>query len=126
MLENASDEEVITAIPKFKADFSASLEDFLADWGMTDAFDPAAADFSAMGTDAEGPLYIGAVLHKTAITVDERGTKAGAATAVLANGASAGPREPPKEVILDRPFVYAVVDTATGIPLFLGVLDDPA
>ena len=126
MLENASDEEVITAIPKFKADFSASLGETLMDMGMTDAFDPDAADFSAMGTASDGPLYIGAVLHKTAITVDERGTKAGAATAVAMDGASAGPREPPKEVILDRPFVYAVVDTATGIPLFFGVLDDPS
>ena len=126
MLENASDEEVITAIPKFEVDFSASLKKALADMGMTDAFDPGLADFSAMGSSTDGPLFIGAVLHKTAITVDERGTKAGAATAVAMDGAGAGSHEPPKEVILDRPFVYAVVDTATGIPLFFGVLDDPA
>ena len=126
MLENASNEEVITAIPKFKADFSASLGDALVAMGMTDAFDPALADFSAMGSSTDGPLFIGAVLHKTAITVDERGTKAGAATAVeMASGSSAPPAQP-KKVILDRPFVYAVVDTETGIPLFLGVLDDPS
>lgn len=125
MLENASNEEVITAIPKFKVDFSATLNAALMDMGMTDAFDPDLADFSAMGTSLDGPLFIGAVLHKTAIAVDERGTKAGAATAVMMDAGAPAPSEPPKQVILDRPFVYAVVDTATGIPLFFGVLDDP-
>ena len=125
MLENVSNEEVITAIPKFKVDFSATLNAALMDLGMTDAFDPGLADFSAMGTSLDGPLFIGAVLHKTAIAVDERGTKAGAATAVMMDAGAPAPSEPPKQVILDRPFVYAVVDTATGIPLFFGVLDDP-
>lgn len=125
LLENASSERVITAIPKFKTEFSAELSGALTDMGMEDAFDRYAADFSGVGTCDEGALYLSRVLHKTAICVDERGTKAGAVTVVeMASGATDGPEEPPKQVILDRPFVYAIYDTETGLPLFFGVLRD--
>ncbi len=125
LMDSACSAEVIAAIPKFETEYSAELGEQLQAMGMTDAFDPDRADFSAMGNVDGDPLYIGAVLHKTKITVDERGTKAGAVTAEMASGASA-PAEEPKRVTLDRPFVYALIDCETALPLFIGVLADPA
>ena len=69
-----------------------------------------------------GNLYIGSVIHKTHIEMGEKGTKAGAVTAVIMCGNAAMPEEV-KEVILDRPFVYAIVDDATNIPIFIGAVN---
>ena len=116
-----TDYEVDAAIPKFKSEYSVELNDTLKNMGMTDAFDPEKADFSGIGTSDRGNLYIDMVLHKTYIEVDEQGTKAGAATVVgIAEYASL---ETPvvKTVHLDRPFVYAIIDNETKMPIFLGV-----
>ena len=87
------------------------------------AFDRDAADFTGIGTSAVGNIYVNRVLHKTFIAVDELGTKAGAATAVEAVAESAMIVER-KRVILDRPFVYMLIDCETNLPFFLGVLAD--
>ena len=108
------------ALPKFKAEFSAELSENLKALGMTDAFDGANADFTALGTSDEGNIYISCVLHKTFIQVDEEGTKAGAATAVDVTTESAALY--PHSVILNRPFVYMIVDLETKLPIFLGAL----
>jgi len=71
-------EPVIAAIPKFSADYSAELSGVLSAMGMNDPFNPDQADFSVMADVNKGDLYISRVIHKTAIQVDERGTKAGA------------------------------------------------
>ena len=55
----------------------------------------------------------------------EQGTRAGGATAVEVNGKGAMPMEP-KEIILDRPFVYMLIDVETGVPFFVGILNDPS
>ena len=125
ILENASGEEVIIALPRFTTDYDAGLEEVLPALGMTDAFDPALADFTAMGSAAdEGPkLYISRVLHKTHLEVDEDGTKAAAATAVEVEETAAAPEtEPPKQVILDRPFLYLIVDKENNVPVFMGTV----
>lgn len=85
--------------------------------GMQDAFKIESADFSKMSDE---PLYISDAIQKTHITVDEKGTKAGAATMISTSNAGA-PSEP-KTVILDRPFVYAIIDNETSLPLFLGTV----
>lgn len=123
-LAGASEGEVLTAIPKFQAENSLELAGALRAMGMEDAFDPFQADFSAMGRYGGQPLYISRVLHKTKLAVDERGTKAGAAAAVEMDAGGAAPGEL-KEVYLDRPFVYGLIDLETGAPLFLGALLDP-
>ena len=120
ILASPIDESVEIALPKFKAEFSAELSENLKALGMTDAFDGANADFTALGTSDEGNIYISRVLHKTFIQVDEEGTKAGAATAVEATTESAALY--PHSVILNRPFVYMIVDLETGLPIFLGAL----
>ena len=94
----------------------------LASMGMTDAFTDK-ADFSALGYSENGTITISRVLHRTHITVDANGTKAGAATAVELKDGAAMP-ENPREVLLNRPFVYLIVQRATGLPVFIGTVMD--
>lgn len=123
LLEGAENTPVTAAIPKFETEFDCELSKVLAELGMPDAFDEAAADFSGLGTSTEGNIVISRVLHKTYLAVDEKGTKAGAATAVEMVAETAEEwLEPPKEVILDRPFLYLIVDCETWTPLFMGAL----
>ena len=108
-------------LPEFTSSYEAELTDALRSLGMTDAFDATRADFSRMGTSEQGPLYVGSVLHKTFVDVNEEGTRAAAATTVSMDGAAApgGPVEY-HEVILDRPFVYLIVDPRCDLPVFVG------
>ncbi len=119
VLENAEKTSVDVALPKFKSEYSVKMNDILISMGITDAFDKNKADFSALGT-ADGVLYISRVLHKTYIEVDEKGTKAGAATAVEITNECAV--EYPNIVHLDRPFVYMIIDTENNIPIFIGTV----
>lgn len=123
MLRNAQDITVDAAIPKFAVEYSVEMADVLKAMGMTDAFSVENADFSRMGTCEDGNLYIGRVLHKTHITVAEQGTRAGAATVVeMLCGSAYIPER--KEVVLDRPFVYMLVDRQENLPFFIGTLMD--
>jgi serpin B len=122
-LQDAQSIEVKTAIPKFESDYSVEMSDILKSMGMTDAFDGGLADFSGLGKSADGNIFISRVIHKTFITVDEKGTKAGAATAVEMETLSA-PMEEPKTVYLDRPFVYMLIDCETNLPIFIGTVTD--
>lgn len=121
LLRSAGDERASASLPKFKFDCDLNLNDPLISLGLPDAFDGNKADFSAMGASPDGNLFIGNVLHKTFIEVDELGIKAGAATAVGMSTSSA----PSRYVVFDRPFLFAVVDTQTLLPIFLGVVEDP-
>lgn len=91
--------------------------------GMEEAFQPN-ANFTNMATTDTELLYINRVLHKTYIELDRSGTKAAAVTAVEMNGETASAEEEaPPSVILDRPFVYAIIDTETGLPVFMGTVN---
>ncbi len=117
---------VNVTMPEFKQDFEVSLNDILAAMGMPDAFDPYSADFTRLGTLANPNenITISKVIHKTHIEVDRAGTKAAAVTLIsMEKNATCGPEEP-KVVILDRPFVYAIIDTATNTPLFIGTVEN--
>ncbi len=113
------------ALPKFKADYSVALKDYLTAMGMADAFEPGKANFT--GIAAEPPLYISSVGHKTFVEVNEEGTEAAAVTDV-AVGATSAPIQPKErlEFVANRPFLYAIVDKQTGTVLFLGIMGDPA
>lgn len=119
---------VSAKMPQFKYEYEDSLKNELFELGMTDAFCDGLADFSGMATSSVGNIYISDVLHKTFIEVSPKGTKAGAATVVIAAAESAeiyiGLEQ--YEVFLDRPFVYAIVDIENGLPIFIGVLSDIA
>ena len=113
-------DNVYTSMPEFKNEYEVMLPDILQDMGMEYAFDRDAADFSNM---CIMQAYISKVIHKTYIEVDRNGTKAAAATAVVMDGKSAMPVEE-KEVFCDRPFAYAIVDLQTGVPVFIGTVED--
>ena len=121
LLRNTQETTVNAAIPKFECSYDISLQDTLTTLGMVDAFDPDLADFSFICKTV--PLYISEVLHKTYIAVDERGTKAGASTAVVFEEEGASVSKDEKNVYLDRPFLYMIIDCEEKIPLFIGTLD---
>ncbi len=123
ILENASDDTVYSSVPKFETEFSAELSDVLKALGMPAAFDGNKADFSGLGTSSNGNIFINRVLHKTYISVTELGTKAGASTVVEMEAGSAFFEEP-KEVNLNRPFVYMLIDTEYNLPFFIGAMTD--
>lgn len=118
LIKNAQTTEVNTMMPKFTTEYSVEMSDILKSMGMVDAFDEYEADLKDLGT-AEGNLYISRVIHKTKIEVNEKGTKAGAATVVEVSEESAA-IEDPKTVYLDRPFLYLIVDKESNLPLFMG------
>ena len=125
---NRQDVKVITKMPEFKYDYSTSLKKQLQDMGMTKSFSNE-ADFTGMLDLKKAPeqdrLKISDVIHKTHIEVDRNGTKAAAATAVImAKTTAVRDEKMPVYVTLDRPFVYGILDTATGMPLFIGTLDE--
>ena len=124
LLSNPQYGTVHTSMPKFEMEHTVEMAEILKGMGMTEAFDIYNADFEGLGTSTAGNIYISRVLHKTFISVGEKGTKAGAATVVeMADGAAAEPQEP-KEVYLDRPFVYMLIDCENNIPFFIGTMMD--
>jgi len=115
-------DDVMVAMPKFHTEYGAAdLIPALTELGLGVAFDPAAADFGGMAPN----LYISAVLHKVSMSVGEEGTEAAAAT-VVAMDESGGAFIEPIIVVFNRPYLYAVVDTVSGVPLFIGWMEDPS
>ncbi len=123
-LDSLESTNVALTMPRFETTAEFSLVETLAALGMPDAFAPARADFSGMADPAGGDLYVSEVVHKAFIAVDEAGTEAAAATGVVIGVTSAGPM--PVELTIDRPFIYAIYDRATGAILFLGRVLDPS
>lgn len=115
VLSNPQEDYIKAGLPKFSYDYGRELSGILADMGMPSAFDN--ADFSKLAPQS---VFISKVIHKTHIDVFEEGTRAAAVTVVEANDGCPAP--PEKEIILDRPFVYCIVDTETYLPVFMGTL----
>jgi serpin B len=90
--------------------------------GVQEAFCDS-ADFTAI-TDRE-PLRISAIAHKAYIDVDEHGTEAAAATAAVMVPLAAMRTPPPVTMVVDRPFMFAIIETGAGLPLFLGQVTHP-
>ncbi len=118
-LRQAQETPVVTALPQFSSSTSLDLVQVLQAMGIIDAFLPGRADFSGLGRSDRGPLYVDQVVQRASIEVTPAGTRAGAATAVTM---SAGAAPIDKTVILDRPFLYAIVDHASEVPIFMGVM----
>jgi serpin B len=108
-------------MPRFALEASVNLKKALQAMGMVEAFTRGAADFTKMS--ALGDLYISAVLHKGYVKVDEEGTEAAAATAMIALGTST--LLPPKIMTLNRAFLFVILDKPTGAVLFVGRVVDP-
>lgn len=123
LYDNRTDQDVVVEIPEFTYDYDTELQESLAALGMEEAFEPG-ADFSNMA-ETNGSLYISRVLHRTYIQVDRAGTKAAAVTAVEMTKEADLEMNSAEllRVDLNRPFVYAIVDTETGLPIFLGAVN---
>jgi len=114
---------VTLALPRFRLEEKLSLLATLRELGVTDAFDPATADFSGITT--AGRLHVSAVVHQAFTEVTEEGTEAAAATATVIRRLAARKPAEPVTMTVDHPFLFAITDTATGLPLFLGQVTDP-
>lgn len=116
------DEPLQVTMPRWDFRSQVSLEAVLETLGMKSAFDPATADFSGM--TSEERLHVSHVLHQAMVAVDEEGTEAAAATAVVMSVTGAR-LEPTRSVVADRPFLFVIHDVETGTPLFIGRVTDP-
>ena len=118
-------QDVSLVMPKFKLEYERNLNNTLKALGMDIAFAPNLADFSRMAPlETLGVnLYIGEVLHKTFVEVNEEGTEAAAVTSVGVRATSVPP--PPIPFIIDRPFFFAIRDDETKTVLFMGIVVEP-
>ena len=123
LLTGATRQSVALSLPKFRQRAGFGLIPVLQQLGVQDAF-TRAADFS--GITSAVRLFIGAVVHQAYIDVDEQGTEAAAATAVTMRPMALRRGPEPVRMIVDRPFLFAITDTTTGLPLFLGQVTRPA
>ena len=121
LIRSATDKYTVNAgIPEFKFDWGESIADSIRSMGLSTAFTDG-ADFSNM-TDAQ--ISISDIIHRTHIEVDSNGTKAAAVTAVtMRDNCVAMPDENEKTVILSRPFMFAIVDLETELPVFIGAVN---
>ncbi len=122
IVDGLTQRDVTLGLPKFGAESKLELRPVLEALGMPTAFTDR-ADFSGISTETR--LEISAVIHQANIDVDESGTEAAAATAVVLRAVSAGPGEP-VTMTVDRPFLFALRDLETGAVLFLGRIADPS
>ena len=121
----AAPQRVAVKLPRFKIEPGdpLRLRDVLSSLGMASAFG-GAADFTGMAPASEA-IRISEAVHKAFIAVDEHGTEAAAATAVMAKSGGMPPAGEPIEFTADHPFLFFIRDTKTGAILFMGRLDDP-
>lgn len=115
--------DVAITLPSFEFEAEPALRDALIELGVRAAFDPAEADFS--GITGARDLYLSNAFHKTFVAVDEQGTEAAAATALVVDLTSAG-GPPPATFTADRPFLFWIEHSSTGAMLFLGQVTNPA
>ena len=122
---NSGQDAIVHAVlPAFKSEYKTdALVQIFRKMGIKDLFDASAADLSGIGICSGQNLYVDEILHKTYIDVNREGTRAAAVTGVMVKATALNP-EPVREytVRLDRPFLYAIVDSYTGTPVFLGTM----
>ncbi|ADB59295.1 proteinase inhibitor I4 serpin [Haloterrigena turkmenica DSM 5511] len=120
MLEETSQPKVDLALPKFGIESKFSLVETMRELGMERAFDND-ADFSGMVEDDDSDLYVDDIIHQSFVEVDEEGTEAAAATAVVMEDTAVADRV---KMTVDRPFLFYVRDRPTETPLFVGRVVD--
>jgi serpin B len=122
LLAGASRHPVALSMPRFRLEAAFDLIPVLRLLGVAEAFS-CQADFSGI-TEAEA-LRISTVAHKAYVDVDEHGTEAAAATGMAFQAMVLVRTPPPVTMIVDRPFLFAIVHTPTGLPLFVGQVSHP-
>ena len=123
-MEKLSLREVIVHLPKFKTESQFGLSSTLKQLGMSDAFEPGKADFS--GITGTLDLFISAVIHKAVVDVNEKGTEAAAATAVVmeCTAMPMEPYQPPEIFRADHPFIFLIKENQTWSILFMGRIEE--
>jgi len=121
IFDGFQDRDIALKLPRFRVNFSLELKSILERMGMTNSFNPRTANFKAL---SKQPAYVGRAIQKTFIDVNEEGTEAAAATAVVMVAATAI-RPAPLEFKVDRPFVIALKENKTGSLLFFGLIAEP-
>ncbi len=118
------DYDVHTKMPEFKSEFEFLMNGTIKNLGAGNVFDSSVADLSGIAGNP-GDLFVSKVIHKTYIELDANGTKAAAVTAIMvdANGIAFDVPEV-RYVECDRPFVYAIVDTESMTPIFIGTVNE--
>jgi len=132
IIQSMDSNKVNLTMPKYKFTSSFNLNKTLSDLGMpvafvpplSDACSPENANFSGM--DGKCDLYISDVIHQAFVAVDEAGTEAAAATAVIIGVTSAPPPQQIITMTIDRPFIFLIRDIQTGTIIFLGRVMNPA
>jgi serpin B len=116
--------EGMVGLPRFKFEHGINLNPILANLGMSEAFDPGRAQFDGMALPPP-PIYIGQVMHRAVVEVNEEGTEAAAVTEAFFE-ASLSLSEPRMfQMILDRPFFFVIRDDHSNMILFMGAVNDP-
>jgi serine protease inhibitor len=111
-------------LPRFRIETQADLSAPLKALGMSQVFDPARATLE--GISDRKPLYLMGVMQADFVEVNEKGTEAAAVTMLMCGAAlNPAPRPPPFEMIVNRPFVFAICDDFSGVVVFLGAVVDP-
>jgi len=111
-------------LPRFRIETQADLSAPLKALGMSQVFDPARAALE--GISDRKPLFLMGVMQKDFVEVNEKGTEAAAVTTIMCGAAlNPPPPPPPFEMIVNRPFVFAICDDFTGVVVFLGAVVDP-
>jgi len=125
-LSRFRDRDGSIVLPRFKMEFEAELNDPLSRMGMAVAFNRRRADFRNMCVLKPGEnAYISKVRHKSFVEVNEEGTEAAAATAVVMMKLTASMPQKPFRMVVDRPFFFVIYDSETRAILFMGSVTDP-
>ncbi|CAI9831924.1 hypothetical protein IBTHAUMO2_470041 [Nitrosopumilaceae archaeon] len=115
--------EVSVTLPKFTLTSGYDLRGYLEEAGMPDVFDPADADLSGIADPGPLNIYVTKAAHDTFLDVHEKGTEAAATTTIVSS--FYGLSDPPVYFAADRPFIFAILDDASGAILFMGRLSEP-
>jgi serpin B len=127
MLEGRTPTSVELTLAKFEVKSDVPATRTLKALGMSAPFDASIAEFPKLVSETYPVVSISAVIHQATVAIDEKGTEASAATAIVLVGSSAGPVEPPPPIVVtvDRPFLFAIRDNPTGAVLFVGQVVAP-
>ncbi|AKN32255.1 proteinase inhibitor I4 serpin [Clostridium carboxidivorans P7] len=121
-LKEFSVADVNMKIPKFKLEYEEdNMKDVLKNLGMQQAFDPEKSSLDGISKST----FISDIIHKTCISVDEKGTEAAAITVEIACGSPAPVEHEKVDFVVDRPFVFAIRDCKTGAVIFIGKVENP-
>ncbi|ASA23716.1 serpin family protein [Paenibacillus donghaensis] len=112
------------SLPRFRAEYGLELKQAFQALGMKQAFDSSRSNFTGIA-DITAPIYIGTIVHKTYIEVNEQGTEAAASTLVGMRAGAAPSSIEPFEMNVNRPFLYLIEDKLSGVWLFLGTINNP-